>query len=85
MPTDKDGNNYTIPGYLGGCFVPTGDHSPFRDMYRVIVPSGQMWMSLTPSQKEEYKEIIRKRMKEDPEDYIHRMRAMLPQNPKGAK
>lgn len=85
MPKDKDGNNYVLPEYLRDCFAPTGTNSPFQDMYRVIVPSGQFWNGLTPTQKDEFRDIVTKRMKENPEDYIYKMKSMLPQSPKGVE
>lgn len=50
----------------------------------VIAPSGQFWNNLTPSQQAEWKEKVTE-IGEDPEDYLHNMRQMFPQNPKGAK
>ena len=85
MAKDKGGIDYVIPEYLAPCFAPTGHNSPFPDMYRVLVPSGQFWNGLTPTQQTEWKEIVTKKMKENPEDYIHRMMAMLPKSPKGAE
>ena len=83
MPKDKDGNDYVIPDYLCCLFSPTGHNSPFPDMYRALVPSGQCWYNLTPTAQDEWREIISKRLKENPEDYLAKMQMMFPKDPKG--
>ena len=49
---------------------------------QMITPSGQFWGNLTPTQKQQWREIA-EWLGEDPEDYLHHMRAMLPKDPHG--
>jgi len=49
---------------------------------RPITPSGQFWGNLTAQQKQQSRETV-EWLGEDPEDYLHHMRLMLPKDPPG--
>jgi virulence-associated protein VagC len=73
-----------IPEYLGDIFtLKSGSQELLeRDRYNIITPSGQQWEKLSPTQREVWKKLV-SAMGKNPEDYLHHMRLMLPENPKG--
>jgi hypothetical protein len=47
---------------------------------RPLIPSGQFWNGLSPSQQKQWREMV-EWLGEDPEDYLTKMRAMFPADP----
>ena len=53
-----------------------------KDVIHIRVPSGQWWNARTEAQRQEWRDLITS-LGGNPEDYLNKMRSMLPKNPKG--
>ena len=71
-----------IPKKFLNMVVSKKDAKPTESDFEFIVPSGQFWNELTLKEQDELRQIVAKEG-EDLEDYLYKMRRMLPKNPRG--
>jgi hypothetical protein len=73
-----------LPDYLRPvCESHPIDQPVSKDM-ELKTPSGQLWNSWTPTQREEWRQLVEWCGK-NPEDYLAHMRRMLPKTPSGVE
>jgi len=70
----------TIPDYLLAIVPTYKKGEPISQGLEVINMSGQFWNNLSPSQKQELKQML-EWLGIDPDDYIWQMQRMLPKTP----
>jgi len=74
-----------LPDHLLGQVDKHSKGKPVSKDIKMLIPSGQCWNNMTPSEQQEWRELV-EWVGQNPDDLLKQMRKMLPSNqPKGNK